>query len=374
MSAEKFNVLGAVGAILAFCIGAGFATGQEVMQFFVAYGSWGFAGAVISFVIYVFMCTSFMAAGRKIQGDNEVAIFTYFAGRRLGRLFDWYTLLLLFMVYIVMLAGAGSVFEDYFNLPSFIGRLAISIIVVITVAVGFQRLTAVLGVLGMGIIVGVLIVAGAGILNRPDGLADVPAELFDSLMPSSSSWWLSGILYASFMSLPLAAFLAALGRRADSAQQGRRTAIAGSVAFCFSVAIVALSLTMNLEVVASEPVPLLALANELVPAVAVVFSTFLIAAIYTTAAALLWSICNRFTIDGSRRMFLVATALAVAAFLVSFFPFIELVNFVYPSSGWVGIAFLVFVASKLFARSFRQSNSSRSATDLETKATHEREE
>ena len=40
------------GAFVAFMIGSGFATGQEVMQFFTAYGIWGIGGIFISMFLY----------------------------------------------------------------------------------------------------------------------------------------------------------------------------------------------------------------------------------------------------------------------------------------------------------------------------------
>jgi len=41
-----------------------FPTGQEITQFFVSYGYLGFAGTLISLVLYLYMCSSFMYVGK----------------------------------------------------------------------------------------------------------------------------------------------------------------------------------------------------------------------------------------------------------------------------------------------------------------------
>ena len=42
------------GAFTAFRIGSGFATGQEVMQFFTAYGIWSIGGIFISMFLFAY--------------------------------------------------------------------------------------------------------------------------------------------------------------------------------------------------------------------------------------------------------------------------------------------------------------------------------
>ena len=59
------NVFGFAGAFCALLIGSGFATGQEVMQYFVSYGYWGLAGAMVVLVLFLYVGREFMAVGYK---------------------------------------------------------------------------------------------------------------------------------------------------------------------------------------------------------------------------------------------------------------------------------------------------------------------
>ena len=41
------------GAFIAFLVGAGFSTGQEIMQYFAAYGYAGFLVAIVMFILFL---------------------------------------------------------------------------------------------------------------------------------------------------------------------------------------------------------------------------------------------------------------------------------------------------------------------------------
>ena len=58
----RFAVLRYAGAFIAFMVGSGFATGQEVMQYYVAFGYGGFAAALLAFALLA--CAGVRAAVR----------------------------------------------------------------------------------------------------------------------------------------------------------------------------------------------------------------------------------------------------------------------------------------------------------------------
>lgn len=71
MRKKVTNLLIIVGAFISYTVGAGFASGNEVLQFF---GSWGFpdsllaiVGAVITAAVY---CGFIFALGRKVDFEK----------------------------------------------------------------------------------------------------------------------------------------------------------------------------------------------------------------------------------------------------------------------------------------------------------------
>ena len=52
---EKISIIRVMkyaGAYIAFEIGSGFATGQEILQFYTSYGTMGIAGAIVSMILF----------------------------------------------------------------------------------------------------------------------------------------------------------------------------------------------------------------------------------------------------------------------------------------------------------------------------------
>ena len=68
---RTLRVLTYAGAIVAFLIGSGFATGQEILQYFAAYGFWGILGTgILVLVLMSYVCVEFFRAGQKHQFER----------------------------------------------------------------------------------------------------------------------------------------------------------------------------------------------------------------------------------------------------------------------------------------------------------------
>ena len=70
---RKAKVLIYAGAFMGILIGSGFATGQELMQFFASYGLVGLAGIVTSSVLFAFVGVEFVTYGheRELKNPNS---------------------------------------------------------------------------------------------------------------------------------------------------------------------------------------------------------------------------------------------------------------------------------------------------------------
>ena len=77
-------VLKIAGAFTAYLIGSGFATGQEAMQFFAAYGALGVLGAALSLALFIYICASLMLAGKHYQLTRNEDVFRFYCGDYVG--------------------------------------------------------------------------------------------------------------------------------------------------------------------------------------------------------------------------------------------------------------------------------------------------
>ena len=120
------------GAYVAFLIGSGFATGQEILQFYAAFGLQGLLGCLIFLAGAVYLAVSLYLAGHRHGLRNSDDAFRHYAGRALGPVFGWYTVVVAYSIYVVMLSGAGAVLQQHLGVPVELGAAVMAVAVFLT--------------------------------------------------------------------------------------------------------------------------------------------------------------------------------------------------------------------------------------------------
>lgn len=353
------RVLSYAGAIIAFLIGSGFATGQEILQYFTSYGYWGvFGTGLLVLVLMTYVAVEFFVVGQAKKFERPSMIFHYYCGKHLGTFFDFFSILFVFLSFTVMVAGAGAVFEEHYGLSRYAGGIGLAVVVGISVWFGLKSLVDVIGKIGPLIVVVAIALGLLGILRNPGGIAEGNALLAGmELTQASTNWFMAGLSYVGFCMLWLAAFLTALGKTARSRKEASSGALAGSIAFSVACIVVGLGLLANIAKVGGTEIPMLVLASDVSPVLAAGISVMILAGIYTTAVPLLWTVSSRFFADKTPRFKYLTIALAVAGTVIGLvLPFSQMVNIVYVINGYVGILLLVLMLVKTGTRLIRRQS------------------
>ena len=106
------NVIKLAGAYIAFSIGSGFATGQEVMQFFTAFGFSGIIGALVSMLLFAGLGAILMAKGYDLKLKTQTTAFRYYCGKYVGICLEIFTVVFLLCVVSIMIAGMVSALDS----------------------------------------------------------------------------------------------------------------------------------------------------------------------------------------------------------------------------------------------------------------------
>ncbi|OAV59266.1 YkvI family membrane protein [Enteractinococcus helveticum] len=343
---STMRVLTYAGAIMAFLIGSGFATGQEIMQYFASYGFWGvFGTGLLVLALISFVSIQFLTVGQREQFNKPSQIFEYYAGKYVGKFFDYFSILFVFLSFTVMVAGAGAVFDEHYNLPTWVGGFGLTVLVALTVLFGLNSLVDVIGKIGPLIVIIAIGLGIVGIINAETGILagnDLVTDL--EIQQASNHWITAGLSYVGFCMLWLAAFLTALGKTVPTQREARAGGLTGGVVFSLSCIIVGLGLLANIERVAGMQIPMLVLANDIAPFVASLISLMILAGIYTTAIPLLWTVSSRFFPDGTMKYKYLTIFLALLGTVIGLWlPFDEMVNIVYVLNGYVGAILLAIM-------------------------------
>ncbi len=346
------KVFAFAGAFIAFLIGSGFATGQEILQYFTSYGYMGIAGALVVMILMIYVGVDFITVGQVKKFPKPSEIFRYYCGNALGTFFDFFSIVFIFMSFMVMVAGAGATLNQHFGLPVAVGGIGLAVVVVATVIFGLNRIVDVIGNIGPLIVVISIALGLSAILRDPAGIAEGNALLPTlELTKASTNWFFAAGSYVGFCMLWLAAFMAAMGATANSKKEAALGGVFGAVAFSLAVIIVALGLLANIKQVNGTQIPMLYLAENLHPIFATGFSLIIMAGIFTTAVPLLWTVVARFSEEKTPKFrWLTVTLAALGTFIGLVVPFSKMVNIVYVINGYVGILLLLSMFLKTVMR------------------------
>lgn len=334
------NVIKYAGAYIAFIIGSGFATGQEIIQFYTSYGIWGIGSIAISMFLFAWVGGTVTDMGFRTKGMEKVNAYGQICGKWLGTFYEYFVRIFLFAVVVVMISGAGATLNEYYGLNYYVGSLLMAVLIFVAFAFGFNKLLDVIGCIGPVIIVFSIVVAVATIVSG-SGL-DLNVDITPiANMRSSANWWISGILYASYNIFGAIPFLTTMGAGSTSAREVKLGGILGGVVLMTAVLFMNAALLLRVDEIAQFAVPTLRLAKDISPVLGALFSVVLLCGIFSTAAPMMWTVCSKLAPVGTKKSIIIAAVLTAAAFGLGQLPFGTLVGFIYPYTGYLGILLLV---------------------------------
>ncbi|PIE84812.1 MAG: hypothetical protein CSA07_00250 [Bacteroidia bacterium] len=335
------------GSYVATIIGSGFATGQEIMQFFSFYGLAGIAGSLISMGLFIFLGVELLNRGRLVKPKDPMSIFKLYTGRYIGIFLDWFVPLFLFAVFVVMISGAGATLTEYYGLHPYIGRVGMAVLAYLAISLGLEKLSNVLGYIGPTIIVFTVLIGLIGTVSNLDGLDAALAyiETAEVSKPVSNPYF-AGALYTAYNAIIVVGILASLGATTDNRREAVYGGIIGAVALMGTATLLLVAIMSQAPVLFGREIPTLVLADQISPLVGKLFSVILLLGIFSTAAPLLWQFAARFTKDGTKGFRIFSLLATVAGLAGGFLPFDRLVGTVYPYTGYLGILIIIIIAYK----------------------------
>lgn len=345
------NVVLFAGAICAYLIGSGFATGQEVLQFFATSGEKGIIATLIFLVIMSLSTYILCGTGQKMKFENPYDVFNYYCGNSIGQVYIWYSVILNYCIFVVMLAGGGATINQYYGTPTYIGTGAIALIALGTALLGMEKLIKIIGVIGPIKILFVAILGIAAIINifgQPTLLSEGSRAIQTlGIKSASSNWAWSGALYTFLCLMMSIPFLVNCGASVRNLKEARAVGIVGTFAYTAAIVMLVLSELVNYKLIIGKQVPTLAIASKISPVLETFFSVLIIIAIYSAVSSLLLMTVRKFAVDKTKKFNIIAIALtAIGMLFGGVIPFDKLVNILYPLAGYSAIVFIGFMIYK----------------------------
>ena len=332
------------GAYLAYLAGSGFGSGQEMMQYFTSFGYAGIMGILVSAVLWGSYATFIVKDSRDFGLTSLRQVYLFYCGKYLGNALFGFSLAYLFCMASLMIAGAGAAFAQYFNIGNEIGRIIMTVMVLVTGLLGMRKTVDVLGSLGPCIIVFVVLIAAIALTNGATGL-EAGNEYVKShnLLKPSENWLWAAIMYFSYCILFQAAYLSGVAStNPATTRQLVQSVVIGAVIYVLASILMMLAFIANISILEGIEVPNLYLGGMINPFLGAIYGIILLAALYTTTAPLVWSVTNVFAAEKTKAYPWVVVAVSVLAYFGSgFSSFSVLVNLVTTVAAYVGILYIV---------------------------------
>lgn len=321
-----------VGAV----VGAGFASGQELMQFFVSSGSrglWGALAAGLGFML-LGMLVFRLAARYRIASYREFLILLL--GERAGAIVDGWLSLYLFAGVVIMLAGCGAAFREYFAMPTWLGVLTSTLVLLCALLAQREGVLAFNAWLVPVMILGILAV----------GVAAWPGEYPEAAaggMEGSWTWVLSALLYVSYNMISGMVILVSLTN--SHQREGALGALLGGLLLGVLAWLLCAVLLGHYRLAGQWEVPLLQLARQQSPFLGLLYALVLWLAMLTSALVNALGLALR--LSGRRWSYPVTVvALLVIAAGFSHIGFSLLIKTLYPFFGYINLLVLAAVLAK----------------------------
>ena len=225
-----------VGAIM----GAGFASGREIWQFFGVFGKQGRVGILLIAVMFVVlgMMTAYLA---RILGTNDMGRIIAPGGNpKIENFVSWFMAIMLFTVLINMTAAGGALLYQNFGISRLVGGVLIGVLVVLTVLGEFERISRVFRYIMPVLFAAVVLISFLAIL------ADLGTSATGETVkpsPIAGNWILAACLYISYNILAMIPIVATSSVNAKT----EKAALLGSGLGGIFLGVLAFTIVMALQ-------------------------------------------------------------------------------------------------------------------------------
>lgn len=320
-------------------LGAGFVSGQELMQFFAVFGKSGLVGMVLSMCLFLLLSCIVM----KIAKRTGITSFDQIIVRDdipwLRAFFGVAFIIFLFGLVVIMIAGAGALLNQIFGLPVILGN------VLMAVCVGVVALWEARGVLtAFGITVPLLIfvsvITGVLSLFLIEG-GTTTGQTFSGTNPLLGNWVFSTVTFVSYNMMAAISILVPIASDIHQEKTIHTGMVRGVAQLALVFLCVLLPLIFHQSTLSAADLPMLTLAENIHPVLGLIYALLLFCGMFGSALTSLFGVAYRIKQAQNVKTQRLIPLLIFVAFVGSIAGFKELISIILPVFGYIGFFAMV---------------------------------
>jgi uncharacterized membrane protein YkvI/glyoxylase-like metal-dependent hydrolase (beta-lactamase superfamily II) len=338
MKNDKLGILNIAFIYVASIMGAGFASGREIWQFFGVFGNNGYIGVGFVGILFVLIGIMTSKIARKLHTNSMGKVIVPSGNKFLVSFVGYFMALMLFTVLVTMSAAGGALINQQFGGSKILGGFIIIFFVIITVIGGFNRVSQVFRYI-MPILV--LVVLATSVIIIFSDLQINPVEIAIEPSPLAHNWYIAALLYISYNVLAIIPIVSTASIYAKSEKHAIIGVTLGGLFLGFLAFVLISAMLTEPYFSQAMDLPMLGYSNYLPRTISVIYTLVLIFAIYASATSNYYGFTTILK-DGSRKKLLIII-IGMAGFIFGLVGFKNVVAYMFPVEGFLGFGIILFL-------------------------------
>ena len=289
-------------AFIGTVVGAGFASGQEAMLYFSAFGTQGLWGAVLGSALMLIAGVTILQLGSFFQAKEHMEVLGSISSKVMGWILD--------------IATIGFGMLDVDKVTGAIGALTPFLLIFVIVGCGWTLIN-----------------------NHPDWEAlNAAAAQVDSSLPN---WWISALNYTGLNVMCVVSMALVIGGNQLDTRAAGLGGLFGGIGYLVMLMLLAMALLVKIETVEGQDMPLLTLIADINPTMGLIMSLVIFGMIFATCLGMFFALGKRLSRGREDKFRIIFISACLIGFVLSFVGFQQLVSTVYPILGYLGLLLIV---------------------------------
>lgn len=343
MKNKKLGIFNIALMYVGTIMGAGFASGREIWQFFGVFGELAYVGVGFAGLLFVLIGVMTSKISRRLGTNDMGKVIVPSGNKWLTNLVGYFMAFILFTVLVTMSAAGGALVNQQFGISRLVGGAIIIVLVLMTVLGGFDRVSHVFRYL-MPILVAVVVMVSLMVVFSDLKVAEVSVKIKPS--PLAPTWYLAALIYISYNVLAIIPIVSTASMHAKSGKHATVGVATGGIFLGFLAFVLVSAMLTQPTFSQAMDMPMLGFADALPKAVSILYTGVLMFAIYASATSNFYGFTTMLKQDRHKKVKIILAALAGFGF--GLIGFVNVVAYMFPIEGFFGFAIILLLTVNFF--------------------------
>lgn len=336
---EKRNTVKVACIYVTTIIGAGFASGQEIINFFAKYYSGGFYGIILAGVLFSIIGYLVLDKVYTERIKNYDELVFPMVGWTIGWIMEIIVMLFMVSVFSIMIAGMGNILTANFDIKYTSAITIVAFLCMLIMLTDVKGIVNVSAIITPMMIIGIIVTGIYIIVFKDTSVFSIRPVL----VKTTNNWFISALTYVSYNSIMSMVVMSSLLPYLKTRRVGIAGGIIGGVMLCFVALIVNTVMYLFYPEIIGSEIPMLGITLKYSSTLYFVYSIVLAMAMFTSAITSGFYFVER--ISSKLSMSPKYTAIIVCAMVIplSGYGFGNLISVLYPIFGYIGMFLLLIL-------------------------------